>query len=482
MVTLQARHSSRFLTALVSLVVVGCSSGSATNSPAPTASVQPIPSVEASAAPSATSADPLAWFTTAADPYKGTELRVVGENTPPTEALAKLAPKFEELTGIKLTVEEYPFEDLMQKVNLDITSNQGTYDVASVPYTELGRLAGNDQAAPLTTCLNDPKLRYPNLDQADILQAMWELNSYYKDQVYGFPSNAAAMIFMYRKDLFDDPGEQAAFKAKFGYDLAVPTTWEHYSDIAQFFTRKQGETLAGKTLDKDFYGVAVAAKRHKAMVEEWLHYVWSWGGTVYTPDGVVMVDQQPVIDATNYFLSLLPYAPPGATDYTWDEVSTAIQQGLVAMAQQWSDYIPNLEDPSASAAAGKLGYALPPVKVKGADSFGGYTYLVPKSSKHPEAACLLMQWIASAPIDTALTQAGGSPIRASTFDLPDVAANPGATTVKAALNQVQAMPKTPQFAQINDAIAQRLSEAATKQSTVEQALTDLKADLENILK
>ena len=32
----------------------------------------------------------------------------------------------------------------------------------------------------------------------------------------------------YRMDLFSDPKEKEAFKAKYGYDLALPKTWKQY--------------------------------------------------------------------------------------------------------------------------------------------------------------------------------------------------------------------------------------------------------------
>ena len=41
----------------------------------------------------------------------------------------------------------------------------------------------------------------------------------------------------YRKDWFEDPAEKAAFKAKYGRELAVPETWEEFQDVAEFFQR-----------------------------------------------------------------------------------------------------------------------------------------------------------------------------------------------------------------------------------------------------
>ena len=37
--------------------------------------------------------------------------------------------------------------------------------------------------------------------------------------------------------MFADPANQADFKAKYGYDLAPPTTWDQLADIDEFFHR-----------------------------------------------------------------------------------------------------------------------------------------------------------------------------------------------------------------------------------------------------
>src|SRR3546814_14404668 len=36
---------------------------------------------------------------------------------------------------------------------------------------------------------------------------------------------------------------------------APPETYEQYRDVAEFFTRKAGEKVAGETLDNDIYGI-----------------------------------------------------------------------------------------------------------------------------------------------------------------------------------------------------------------------------------
>ncbi len=92
----------------------------------------------------------------------------------------------------------------------------------------------------------------PDYDPDDIIKGMWDASGKWEDTVYGVPANSCIMFFAYRKDLFENADEQAAFKAKYGYDLKVPTDWGTYRDIAEFFTRKSGETLAARPLTQDF--------------------------------------------------------------------------------------------------------------------------------------------------------------------------------------------------------------------------------------
>ena len=67
----------------------------------------------------------------------------------------------------------------------------------------------------------------------------------YKGTIYGFPDDGDVFLFYYRKDLFEDAENKAAFKAKHGYDLAPPATWKQFSEIGQFLTDKYAPELYG---------------------------------------------------------------------------------------------------------------------------------------------------------------------------------------------------------------------------------------------
>ena len=131
----------------------------------------------------------------------------------------------------------------------------------------------------------------------------------------------------YRADLFDDEGEKAAFKTKYGYDLGVPTDWKQHRDIAEFFTRKKGDNLKGKPLDKDFYGVGLMAGPFPEIQDELSAPIWGMGSDWLTNDGKVPAGD--VEKVLSDYLAELKFAPPAALTVTYD--------GVMNQMKDWSD-------------------------------------------------------------------------------------------------------------------------------------------------
>ena len=101
----------------------------------------------------------------------------------------------------------------------------------------------------------------------------------------------------YRKDLFEDPDEMAAFKAKYGYDLAVPKTWAELLDIAKFFTRP----------DEGLYGVAIYTQKDYDAItmgfeNVMLGFGGDWSDENYNPEGVI--NSPEAIAALEYYREL----------------------------------------------------------------------------------------------------------------------------------------------------------------------------------
>lgn len=420
---------------------------------------------------SGASSSPGAW----SKEYDGTTLNYIGEATANTQILEKLIPDFTAKTGITVNVEQAPYDSLVQKAVLDFTTKKGNYDVLSIPYEYLGAFAEKQYIAQQDEFVNSPPQGVgADFSTGDIIPSLWKASSNWKDHWYGMPSNSAVMMMFYRADLFDDPSEKAAFKAKYGYDLAPAKTWAQYKDIAEFFTRPAGATLAGQTISDPFYGATMAGKRHVATVLEWMNYSWTNGGDLFDSSGQPAVNSAQNVAALDYEKSLTAFAPPGFTSATWDEVTAQLQQGTAAEAITWGDTAGAMEDSTQSKVVGKMGYTDIPVAKEGDKTeahLGSWTYVINAESKNAGAAQLFMAWALSKSVQTELANQGGLPALTSTFsDAALQAKLPYWKQELSSLNQAKSRPRIPQWSGISDAMAVAISEALSGQATSQAAL------------
>lgn len=418
--------------------------------------------------------------------YEGVTLNAIGEATANSQIIESLLPDFEAKTGIKVNLEQAPYDSLVQKAVLDFTTHKGNYDVLSIPYEYLGAFAEKKYLAQQDDFVAKPPSGLGSTYSSDdIVPALWKASSNWKDHWYGMPSNSAVMMMFYRKDLFEDAGEQAAFKAKYGYDLAPAKTWQQYQDVAAFFTRKSGDKLAGQALAAPFYGVALAGKRHVATVLEWMNYSWTNGGDLFDQSGQPAVNSASNVGALDYEKALTAYAPPGYTSATWDEVTAQLQQGTAAEAITWGDTAGAMEAADQSKVAGKMGYTDIPTAKEGDKTeahLGSWTYSVNGDSKNQEAAQLFMAWAMSKPVQLELANQGGLPALTSTFTDPALVAKlPYWKQELSSLEQARSRPRIPQWSGISDAMALALSKALSNQSTPQGALDEAQQKITDLM-
>jgi multiple sugar transport system substrate-binding protein len=154
-------------------------------------------------------------------------------------------------------------------------------------------------------------------------------------QYWGLPINQDAYGFMWRKDLFEDPKEQAAFKEKYGKDLKVPQTYQDAKEIAEFFTRPDQGLFGWGQMGGREYDFATTASNS---------FMWSFGGELYNPktfEAKGYLNSPASVDGVQYYVDMFKYGPPGSQNWGWDEVNAAFQQGKLAMAMQWSTSTPS---------------------------------------------------------------------------------------------------------------------------------------------
>ena len=204
-----------------------------------------------------------------------------------TDAMAELVAGFEATHCAKVTVVNIDNSQLYDKQVIEMVGETGAYDVVTLETAEKAEFAENGYILPMDDYI---AAHADEVDYEDVAPILADMTTQYKGHIWGLPYYTYTAGFFYRADLFEDPTEQAAFKEKYGYDLQVPQDWDQHRDIAEFFTRKKGDTLKGEVLEKDFFGVGMMAGRFQEIQDELSAPIWGWGGDWLKDDGTVDVE------------------------------------------------------------------------------------------------------------------------------------------------------------------------------------------------
>lgn len=369
----------------------------------------------------------------AAAPWEGETLRFIGEALPPLEALNEVKDEFEQITGVNVVIEQYGQAEVIEKTMADFVGGTQIYDLIISPHRQLGTYVENDWILSLDDFLDSTVLRDPdfNIEGGALLDDFyWREVSWYNGTAYGLPFHFITMYLWYRYDLFDNAQEQAAFLSEYGYELPnPPVTMQEYYDVSEFFTRSEGETLAGEVLDRDFFGNTIQGKRHVSSWYAFLNHLYPFGGRELIIDrgsdyGPVAINSDEAVQAMEFYNSLVPFCPPGVLTFGWDESQAAIQQDIAAMGIEWDDAVGAVENPSESLVAGRIAYSGVPIEVEKMAQVEGWTYLIPKDSTKPELAWLFIQWAMGDLVQKEQMAIGGQSAVRSVYDDSQVSSLP----------------------------------------------------------
>jgi len=300
----------------------------------------------------------MEWFANAAKPFKGMEINVLSETIPTHEYESKtLAKAFEEITGIKVNHQLLGEGEVVQAVQTQMQTKRNLYDA----YINDSDLIGTHSRLQLAVNLSDwmsgegKDVTNPMLDVDDFVGKSFTTGP--DGKLYQLPDQQFANLYWYRKDWFDRPDLKKKFKAKYGYELAVPVNWSAYEDIAKFFSEDVKEIDGVRVYGHMDYGKR-APDLGWRMTDAWLSMAGA--GSKGLPNGVPIDEWGIRMEAgscnpvgasvtrgggTNgpaavYAIRkwdewLRQYAPPGAADYDFYQSLPALSQGNVAQQIFW---------------------------------------------------------------------------------------------------------------------------------------------------
>jgi multiple sugar transport system substrate-binding protein len=380
------------------------------------------------------------FWTEAAKPYQGVTLRGVTESSPPSLYIREvLAPRFEELTGIRVDLETTSWDQMFDKAIKDMEAETGIYDMVYIEQDIVYSYLSRDFLTDLTQLLADnPSLQAPTYSEDNFTT----FANYFKDgkgHLYGVPMEAFIKIYLYRTDLFGDADIQAAFKEETGKDLKPATNHADYAEIAEFFTQW------GIDNDMDLWGTT--AQAHTGHVASWYEYyesiaptfgVYNWGidadknFSASVANGGQM-NSDKAKEAMTWWLSMRDIAPPESPTSTWTEVGTTFGAGRAAQGLVYGENAGWIAaDKEKSLVVGNVGVALPPLApgvLEDAESGKGYigyfdggAFGLPSSSKQKEAASLFLQFIGQNEVQPDWAVAAPRVTNKVTYDDPKVIA------------------------------------------------------------
>jgi len=330
------------------------------------------------------------------------ELTILWAQWPPADYLQQIGNLYEQETGIKVTVVQEPWGSFGDRFNVEMAAGGDAWDMVVGDSQWLGQGATAGYYVEMTDFMK------ANGIDTSVTPATLQYYGEYpagSGKYYGFPTEGDADGWAYRKDLFEDPANMAAFKEQYGYDLAVPTTWAQLMDIAKFFTKE----------DKSMNGVAIyTQKDYDAITMGYENMMFSWGAKWQNPDNTVegVVNSQEAIDAVQFYRDLYDCCQvPGLNNAFYTETNDAMIGGQAAMIMNYFAFFPALANPSTNPYANVTGFfANPagPTGIRKAALGGQGTSVISFTSPERQQASLdFIKWFAQEDIQAKWAALGG---------------------------------------------------------------------------
>jgi multiple sugar transport system substrate-binding protein len=336
------------------------------------------------------------------------ELTIFWAEWDPANYLQELVNEYEAKSGVSVTVETTPWSDFQTKAFTEFNAKGSAYDLIVGDSQWLGAASTGGHYVELTDFFAKHNLKEVMAPATVKYYAEYPGNS---GKFWAVPAEGDAVGWSYRKDWFEDPTEMTNFKAKYGYDLAVPVNWKQLRDISEFFHRP----------DQKRYGVAIYTDNsYDAMAMGFENALFSFGGELgdpvtYQVDGII--NSAKAIASLEAYKELYSFTPPGWAKTFFVENNQAITENLAAMSMNYFAFFPALLNEATNPNAKNTGFFANPAGPDG-DQFaalGGQGISIVSYSENQEEAYKFLEWFIQDDVQKRWAELGGYTAHAKTL-------------------------------------------------------------------
>lgn len=408
-----------------------------------------------------------------------TKITILGENSATIQAMARLEKNYEALNpNLNLEFKPNSFDDAFSKANQDFTNRTGLYDIVMQYNLSLSSFVRNNYIFGIEEAMKD----MPDSLQAfekNLFPNAWKEVGFYKDDKMqealkvGYPFATNTMLLMYNKNLFDDAQQKAAYQKKYNQALTIPTTWEQFAQIAQFFTQPELGTS----------GVCLEGASGGWVYCEWMNFLFGMGGKVmdkqYGWEGnaqsKILLNSPEALKALKLYKSLKPYNSGNFANVEQALQMKIMKEGKTAMILAWSDMIyPSIYENNQF--DNRFGFA----PVPGNKSvLGGGAFFLNRHSKNPKAAAKYVLDLMQPPIQLELAKKGLCSGLKTVYEDAEVKKMPYTQALYTSLDRGGVILEAgPDANLISEKITTYLQKVWNDELTPEQALPQLQAEIE----
>ena len=332
----------------------------------------------------------------------------------PANALVELSKGFTEETGIEINFEFVPWTSFADRM-LNELNNQGkTFDLLIGDSQWIGGGAVYGHYVKLNDFFDKEGISMNDFSDATVYAySTWPKGS---PNYYALPAMGDALAWAYRKDWFDRPELNNEFKAKHGYDLGVPKTWDELHAMCSFF---QGREIDGQVR----YGAAINTERGSEGITMGVTAaMYAWGMQYENPDKPYDMDgyfnAPHVVEALEFYKKLYEdCAPPGHSDAYMVANLDAYKSGQTAFQMNWYAFWPGVSKEDADGRV--TGFFANPCQEVCAATLGGQGLSVVSYSDKKDLALQYIKWFAKPDVQQKWWDLGGYSCHKDVLGSPD---------------------------------------------------------------